>query len=94
MPNEKSGNFADLDYSGMHQYSDGDPEHADDTETYGSFEIFQGIDYCETGDPDDPDYLDPNGWYYWSCFPGCLPDSDPIGPFATSADAYHDAQGY
>lgn len=22
-------------------------------------------------------------WYWWSCFPGCLPDSDPIGPFAT-----------
>lgn len=23
------------------------------------------------------------GWYYWSCFPGCLPDSDPVGPFDT-----------
>ena len=21
------------------------------------------------------------GWYYWYCFPGCLPDSDPTGPF-------------
>jgi hypothetical protein len=26
------------------------------------------------------------GWYYWFCMPGCLPDSDPIGPFPT-----HDA---
>lgn len=27
------------------------------------------------------------GWYWWACFPGCLPDSDPIGPFDTEADA-------
>jgi hypothetical protein len=32
------------------------------------------------------------GWYWGSCFPGCLPDSDPIGPFATSAEALADAQ--
>jgi hypothetical protein len=27
------------------------------------------------------------GWYYWACFPGCLPDSDPIGPFETEEEA-------
>lgn len=27
------------------------------------------------------------GWYWWSCFPGCLPDSDPFGPFETEAEA-------
>ena len=27
------------------------------------------------------------GWYYWSCFPGCLPDSDAIGPFETEQEA-------
>lgn len=32
------------------------------------------------------------GWYWWSCFPGCLPDSDPIGPFDTEADALADAR--
>lgn len=32
------------------------------------------------------------GWYWWSCFPGCLPDSDPIGPFTTEAEALADAQ--
>jgi len=32
------------------------------------------------------------GWYWWSCFPGCLPDSDPVGPFATEAEALADAQ--
>jgi len=32
------------------------------------------------------------GWYWWPCFPGCMPDSDPIGPFETEADALADAQ--
>jgi hypothetical protein len=31
-------------------------------------------------------------WFYWFCFPGCLPDSDPIGPFATRKEAVADAQ--
>jgi hypothetical protein len=30
------------------------------------------------------------GWYWWSCFPGCLPDGDPIGPFATEAECVAD----
>ena len=30
------------------------------------------------------------GWYYWACFPGCLPDGEPVGPFATKADAIAD----
>ena len=32
------------------------------------------------------------GWFYWFCFPGCLPDSEPIGPFDTKAEALKDAQ--
>ena len=27
------------------------------------------------------------GWFYWFCFPGCMPDSPPIGPYATAAEA-------
>ena len=27
------------------------------------------------------------GWYYWHCFPGCLPDSSPVGPFDTEEKA-------
>ena len=27
------------------------------------------------------------GWYVWSCFPGCLPDGEPMGPFGTEAEA-------
>lgn len=32
------------------------------------------------------------GWYWWTCLPGCLPDSDPNGPFATYDEAVADAQ--
>ena len=39
----------------------------------------------------EPEYY-VSGWYYWFCFPGCLPDSDPIGPFETEADALADAR--
>tara|TARA_R100000306_G_scaffold45824_1_gene43645 strand:+ start:327 stop:677 length:351 start_codon:yes stop_codon:yes gene_type:complete len=31
------------------------------------------------------------GWYWWTCLPGCLPDSEPFGPFATEAEAIADA---
>ena len=27
------------------------------------------------------------GWFYWYCFPGCLPDSEPVGPFKSHAKA-------
>ena len=32
------------------------------------------------------------GWGYWYCFPGCMPDSDIFGPFATRAEAIEDMQ--
>ncbi|HXU02811.1 MAG TPA: hypothetical protein VN903_17720 [Polyangia bacterium] len=32
------------------------------------------------------------GWYYWFCFPGCLPDSEPFGPFDTKDEALEDAR--
>lgn len=32
------------------------------------------------------------GWYWWTCLPGCLPDSEPNGPFTTRAEAIADAQ--
>lgn len=33
------------------------------------------------------------GVYWWSCFPGCLPDSDAFGPFASEDEALEDAIG-
>ena len=32
-----------------------------------------------------------SGWYYWFCFPGCLPEGDPMGPFDTEDSARKDA---
>jgi hypothetical protein len=34
----------------------------------------------------------PSGWYWWSCFPGCMPDGDAMGPFATEAECIADFQ--
>ncbi len=32
------------------------------------------------------------GWFWQACFPGCLPDGPPNGPFASHAEALADAQ--
>jgi len=32
------------------------------------------------------------GFYYWYCFPGCMPDSDPYGPYPTAQAAIDAAQ--
>ncbi len=34
------------------------------------------------------------GWFWWTCMPGCLPDSSPMGPFKTKAEALADARDY
>lgn len=64
-------------------------------ESVAGVEIFQGADYLADWEPepDEPE-LEPHGFYYWPCQPGCLPDTcgePPIGPFATYADAIADA---
>jgi len=41
---------------------------------------------------DDCVGLTSEGWYWWSCFPGCLPDSEPEGPFDTEEDAIVDSR--
>jgi hypothetical protein len=59
---------------------------ADDGTKCGSFETFyKGADTPlgkECG----------AGWYWWACFPGCMPDGDPMGPFESEAAAYLNAQ--
>ena len=53
--------------------------HADETqEEYGSFEVF----WIDAHTP---------GWYWWAAFPGCLPDGEQSGPFASSQQAHEDA---
>jgi hypothetical protein len=73
----------------MQAYSD--PTRADDPHALPDVEVF----YAEEGDlgvhSEDIEPSTP-GWYWWTCFPGCLPDGDPVGPFATEQEALDDAQ--
>lgn len=56
---------------------------------------FDGVRYSDDDCWADSDgETMPPGWYWWACFPGCLPDSDPIGPFDTEADALADARDF
>ena len=34
------------------------------------------------------------GFFWWTCMPGCMPDSEPNGPFKTYKEALKDAQSY
>jgi hypothetical protein len=63
---------------------------------YGSVEIFYmdtcaACDYAKiplaAGDA-PPNYR--QGYYWQACFPGCLPDGEPMGPFQTEAEAIED----
>lgn len=53
--------------------------------------VFMVLNSCEYLH-DDTRNCRGSGWYYWPCFPGCLPDGDPVGPFATEAEALADAR--
>jgi len=53
--------------------------------------------YVDEGSDDDyrtEDGGDPlaEGWYWWCCMPGCLPDGEPCGPYETEAEAVADAR--
>ena len=73
----------------MSQYYS-DESREDDAYSLPDVEIF----YHEQGDyPDSETWEDgdgeerPTGYYFWYCFPGCMPDSDPVGPFDTEEEA-------
>ena len=55
---------------------------------YGSCEVFHHTPHVNQGD--DPP-LDEEGWFWWACWPGCLPDGEPSGPFETEEEAMKDA---
>lgn len=65
---------------------------------FGSFEVFYvspmlAYYNCQNADHGDEFTIYEFGWYWWACFPGCLPDSEAYGPFDTEADAIKDARG-
>ena len=63
----------------------------EDGNAYGSFEVFHQNVGTWT-DEDGEQHEDGPGWYWWACFPGCMPDGDLIGPFETRQEAIDDAQ--
>jgi hypothetical protein len=73
-----------------------DPERESDPHSLPDVEVFEitgNIAETRDGEFVDHDGLPyPPGWYWWTCLPGCLPDSDPVGPFETEEDALADAQ--
>ena len=73
----------------MQAYSD--PERETDEYALPDIEVFHVGPNSEMRNmfPEGDDFI---GWYWWSCFPGCLPDGEPNGPFATEAEALADAQ--
>lgn len=58
----------------------------DDGEPYGSFEVF----YVARADKftDVEGNALHTGYYWYACFPGCMPDGEPSGPFKTSQLAH------
>jgi hypothetical protein len=57
----------------------------------GSIEIFYwseaDVHMEEMYLPEDLEPTDRVGWYWHACFPGCLPDGEPCGPFETEDEA-------
>lgn len=73
----------------MQAYSD--PSREADPHALPDIEIFEEM-YGDTPSYFEDGTLMTPGFYWWSCFPGCLPDGDPVGPFETEAEALEDAQ--
>jgi hypothetical protein len=74
-----------------------DPSRASDPHALLDVEVFflhpgEWATSPDAADADDDAHL-PSGWYWQSCFVGCLPDGEPNGPFDSEADALADAQG-
>jgi hypothetical protein len=67
-----------------------DEEQEADPHALPSIEVFyvfpDEVDEEGNGGFEEP------GWYYWWCLPGCMPDSDPYGPFETEEEALEDAR--
>ncbi len=65
-----------------------DPARESESHALPDAEVFHSSAYNEDADPAQL----PEGFYWWSCFPGCLPDGEPSGPFETEEEALADAQ--
>lgn len=75
----------------MQAYSD--PKRESDPHALPDLEIFywtskEASDYWG----EDADEELEAGFYFWYCFPGCMPDSEPNGPYATQQEALEAAR--
>ena len=66
-------------------YHYSDPANEADEHRLPDIEVFHAF-VGELGTDDDGDEY-PAGWYYWWCFPGCLPDSETYGPYDSEQEA-------
>jgi hypothetical protein len=70
------------------------PECEDDPYSLPNVEVFYNDPHpgpgFSCGFRDENGTLMPEGWYWWTGFPGR--DGDPIGPYASEAEALSDAQ--
>lgn len=74
----------------MQAYSD--PKRAEDKYALPDISVFFIGANDDDWRDDDGECL-PEGWYYWYCFPGCMPEEDyPHGPFMTADSAIAYAQ--
>lgn len=73
-----------------------DPKREDEPTALPDCEVFYRTREENEADGwlDGDEEVQEAGWYYWACFPGCLPDSDAFGPFLTEQDAILDARDY
>jgi hypothetical protein len=82
------------------EYSD--PKREEDPHALPDIEVFRvpedydlgdndvrgryGLSYACAGEEPGP------GWYWWSCFPGCYPDSEADGPYFSAEAALQAAR--
>lgn len=70
------------------------PDRSEDAYALPDVEVFyrtqeENLEYeCldEDGEPL------PSGFYYWFCFPGCLPEGEPYGPYSSEQEALDDCR--
>lgn len=62
-----------------------DPDREKDPHALPDIEVFY-LDATEAGADDESEPIGA-GWFYAFGFPGCLHDSDPVGPYPTEAEA-------
>ncbi len=94
MTNEQETAFQntfDLQDGTYHTWLDNDGEE------YGSFEVFavspmEAYYNRQNAGHGDGHTIYQSGWYWWACFPDCLPDGEAVGPFASEAEAEADAR--